>query len=137
MIKKLFDRTFWKFILVGLVNTAIGSGIMFLLYNVFHCSYWISSAANYVIGSIVSFFLNKNFTFQHKGYNWKVILKFIINIAVCYLIAYGIAKPLAVRILEGQSKNLQENIAMLVGMCIFVGLNYLSQRFIVFKKNKE
>ena len=48
---------------------------MFGLYNLagLHTwgdtGYWISSAANYIIGSIVSFFLNKHFTFrnQEKG----------------------------------------------------------------------
>lgn len=28
----------------------------------------------------------------------------------------------------------QENIAMLAGMCIFVGMNYLGQRFVVFRE---
>ena len=89
---------------------------------------------NYTIGSVVSFFLNKRFTFHHKGSDWKVIVKFVVNIAVCYLIAYGVAKPLMARILSGTTKTIQENGAMLVGMCIFVGVNYLSQRFIVFKQ---
>ena len=32
-IKKFFDIKFWKFILVGILNTVVGNGIMFLLYN--------------------------------------------------------------------------------------------------------
>ena len=133
MIKTLLDKTFWKFILVGVINTIVGTGVMFLCYNALHLNYWISSAMNYIVGSIVSFFLNKNFTFQNKDHSWKVVAKFVINIAVCYLIAYGIAKPLAARILSGQSVKVQENGAMLVGMCLFVGLNYLGQRFFAFK----
>ena len=66
MLKKLFDVKFWKFILVGAANTVVGAGIMFLFYNVFHLSYWISSAANYVVGSILSYFLNKYFTFRQR-----------------------------------------------------------------------
>ena len=56
-----------RFLLVGVVNTLIGAGLMFLLYNVANCSYWLSSAVNYVVGGIVSFFLNKYFTFENKG----------------------------------------------------------------------
>lgn len=137
MIKKLLDRTFWKFILVGIVNTLIGTAVMFSLYNIFHFSYWISSAANYIVGSVVSFFLNKNFTFQNINKGWKVIARFITNITLCYLIAYGAAKPLTEEMLRVAPKAVQENGAMLVGMCLFVILNYLGQRFFVFKKKDE
>ena len=136
MIKKLLDRTFWKFILVGIINTIVGTSVMFLCYNAFHLNYWVSSAMNYIIGSIVSYFLNKYFTFQNKQRSWKIVIKFIINISVCYLIAYGVAKPLVARILSGQSVTIQENGAMLVGMCLFGGLNYLGQRFFAFKKEE-
>ena len=96
MIKKIlkfFDITTIKFLMVGVINTLVGTGLMFILYNVFSVNYWISSASNYIVGSIVSYFLNKYFTFQNKEKSWKQILSFIVNITVCYLIAYGVAKP--------------------------------------------
>ena len=90
-LKNFFDVTMIKFILVGIVNTAVGMGTMFICYNFFHLSYWISSASNYVVGSIVSYFLNKYFTFQNKSKSMKTVIKFVINITVCYLVAYGVA----------------------------------------------
>ena len=133
MLKKILDKTFWKFILVGIINTIFGTAIMFVFYNLFHFSYWISSASNYFFGSILSYFLNKYFTFKHKGNNKKTILKFIINITMCYLIAYGIAKPITASFLISYSKQIQENGAMLVGMGLFVILNYCGQRFWAFR----
>lgn len=132
-MSKLFDKTMVKFLLVGVVNTLVGAGTMFLLYNLAHCSYWISSAANYVVGGVVSFFLNKYFTFQNKGWSWGQVGKFIVSVSVCYLLAYGLAKPLALHLLAGQSQSIQENVAMLVGMCLYTALNYLGQRFFAFK----
>lgn len=137
MLKKLFDITFWKFILVGVINTLVGTAVMFSFYNIFHFSYWVSSAANYVVGSIVSYFLNKNFTFRNKSKDPMVLVRFVINISVCYLLAYGIAKPLVRRILSSASVSVQENGAMLVGMCLFVGLNYLGQRFFAFREKED
>lgn len=137
MIRKLFDITFWKFILVGIVNTLVGTAVMFGCYNLLHFSYWVSSAANYVVGSVVSYFLNKNFTFRNKSRDPMVLVRFVINITVCYLLAYGIAKPLVRRILSGSSVSIQENGAMLVGMCLFVGLNYLGQRFFAFRESSR
>lgn len=136
MIRKLFDITFWKFILVGIVNTLVGTAVMFGCYNLLHLSYWVSSAANYVVGSVVSYFLNKNFTFRNKSKDPMVLVRFVINITVCYLLAYGIAKPLVRRILSASSVSVQENGAMLVGMCLFVGLNYLGQRFFAFREKE-
>ncbi len=133
LITKLFDKVFLKFILVGIVNTLFGTAIMFLFYNLFHLNYWISSASNYIFGSILSYFLNKYFTFQNKTASFKGVLKFIFNISLCYLLAYGIAKPIAFKILSGYPQNIQDNIAMLTGMCLFVAFNYIGQRFFVFK----
>ncbi len=133
LIKIFYDKTFLKFIIVGIVNTAVGAGVMFALYNVFHCSYWISSIMNYVVGSIVSFFLNKYFTFKSNTFSLREVIYFTVNIAVCFFIAYGAAKPFTMYLLSGYSVRVQENTAMLIGMFLFTGLNYLAQRFIVFK----
>ena len=99
LISKFLDKTFLRFIIVGVINTVFGTAIMFVFYNVFHLSYWVSSASNYLFGSILSYFLNKYFTFQYKQRDLVVVLRFVLNISVCYLAAYGIAKPLFRRML--------------------------------------
>ena len=137
-IKLFTDKIFMKFIMVGIINTLVGTTIMFVFYNVFHLNYWISSASNYIIGSLVSYLLNKNFTFRFREKGYYSLLRFIINILTCYLLAYGIAKPIMHWILSDFNKTIQENISMLLGMCLFVVFNYLGQRFFAFrKKNAE
>lgn len=133
-MKKWIEGTLLRFLLVGVVNTLVGCGTMFLLYNLAHWSYWASSAANYIVGGIVSFFLNKYFTFRKKDWSWSQVIRFACNVAVCWLLAYGMAKPLVLHLLEGQSVWLQENAAMFVGMCLYTALNYLGQRFFAFRK---
>ena len=127
------DKTFMKFVIVGVINTIVGSAIMFVFYNVFHLSYWISSASNYFFGSICSYILNKHFTFQYHERGWASLFRFTINIIICYLLAYGLAKPLIHWILSGSTKIIQENVSMLLGMCLFIVFNYLGQRFFAFK----
>lgn len=129
------DKTFMKFIMVGAVNTMVGTTVMFVFYNVFHLSYWTSSASNYVIGSIISYILNKNYTFRFKERGYWSLLRFILNIVTCYLLAYGIAKPVMHWILSGCSKSIQENVSMMLGMCLFVIFNFLGQRFFAFRKD--
>jgi len=133
----IFDRKFFKFILVGIINTIVGSAIMFSLYNIVHLSYWVSSACNYFFASILSFFLNKYFTFTVKEWSLFMVVAFILNIAISYFIAYGLAKPLMNYFLHSKPQNIRENVALFVGMCLFTGLNYLGQRFVVFARGKS
>lgn len=121
-----------RFLGVGVINTLVGSLIMFLLYNLVHVNYWISSALNYVVGSICSFFLNKRFTFKSKLYSMKEVIRFVLNILVCYGVSYGLARPLMRLILTQSSTVVQENAAMLVGMGVFTVLNYFGQKLFVF-----
>ncbi len=133
---KVLDTTFWKFVLVGIANTIVGTAVMFAAYNMFHFNYWISSASNYVVGSMLSYFLNKYFTFQDQKKSWKQVVVFVVNISVCYVMAYGFAKPLTLWILDEYEKVVQENVSMLIGMGVFVLLNYFGQRWIVFRKQR-
>lgn len=134
---KLIDEKLFKFLITGIINTILGAGLMFLLYNVFNVNYWISSACNYIFGGICSFLLNKYFTFQNHKKSIIQVLQFICLIIICYLTAYIGAKNLVLIVLKSYSTKLQDNIAMITGMCLYTALNYLGQRCIVFKEDKN
>jgi putative flippase GtrA len=140
MVKRkrlIFDPVFFKFILVGALNTAVGSVLMFGLYNLAGFGYWASSIINCGLASVLSFFLNKYFTFGVKKWSLQMVLAFVIIIAVSYIVAYSIAKPFIYWALRGCGKRLQDNTAMLTGMALFTAINYLGQRCIAFKKEKH
>jgi putative flippase GtrA len=137
MIKRrLFDIKFLKFGLVGIINTIFSTIIMFLLYNLASFGYWGSSTVSYTLGSILSFFLNKSFTFGNKESTVKTAFRFTVNIAVCYLVAYSVSKPIVTKILSSTSlsKSIVEQFSMLLGMVLFTMLNYIGQRFFAFKE---
>ena len=137
MKNKLLDASVIKFLLVGVINTLVGTGIMFLLYNLAGCPYWPSVCANYICGGIVSYFLNKYFTFQNKERSWAQVGRFVLTVAVCMLLAYGFAKPAVRWALSGAGEKVQENVAMLVGMGLYTVLNYFGQRFFAFKSKEN
>jgi len=86
---------------------------------------------------LLSFFLNKYFTFTIKDYSVFMIVSFILTIVFSYLIAYGTSKPVMNSIFKDFPVNIRENIALFSGMCMFTVINYLGQRFIVFKQKGE
>lgn len=136
-IEKFFDRKLLRFLIVGIINTIVGSTIMFSLYNIANMSYWFSSACNYFFTSILSFFLNKYFTFSVRQWSVFMVIAFILTIAFSYLLAYGISKPLLNFLLKDAPLKIRENIALFTGMCIFTFINYLGQRLVVFKSKVD
>lgn len=141
---KIFDKTFLKFIVVGIINTLFGTAIMFSSFYIleqlqwfsYDINYWTSSALNYLCGSILSYFLNKKYTFEVKETSKESIIRFAINVSVCYFLAYGVAKPLALYLFQGAGERLQRYIALVIGMGLFVLLNYVGQRFWAFKQDE-
>jgi len=123
-----------RFLLVGVVNTALSAAIMFLLYNLAGAGYWPATAASYVVGSVFSFLANRSFTFGDRGSVASSLWRFALVIAVCYATSFGLARPL-VRLALGHlhaTQSVTDNAAMLVGMVVFTGLNYVGQRRFVF-----
>lgn len=133
-LQNVVDGTLLRFLIVGVINTIFGTSVMFAAYNLLGFGYWVSSALNYIFGGILSYFLNKYFTFKSSAGGVRTMIKFAANVFVCYMLAYGIAKPAVLMLLDGVSTKIQENAAMFVGMCLYTGLNYLGQRFFAFKE---
>ncbi|GGD09959.1 GtrA family protein [Pontibacillus salipaludis] len=135
-IVSLIDVSVIKFIVVGVINTLVGTLIMFSCYNIIGLNYWISTSANYIVGSVLSYFLNKYWTFQHKEKSIKIILKFVVNIIICYFLAYSLAKYLVNLVLSQFNNNIQDNVSMIIGLILFTVLNYSGQKYFAFKKNE-
>ena len=133
--RELFDAKMLKFLFVGVLNTLLGAAIMFGMYNLAGFGYWISSAVAYIAASVFSFFMNRSFTFGDKSSPGLPALKFVANIAVCYLLAFSMAKPLVLFMLNSMNlpQNATDNIAMFAGMTLFTGFNYIGQRYFVFR----
>lgn len=131
-------KQFLRFGIVGIANTLISVILMFLLYDVLRLGYWGSSAVSYVVGALFSFAANRRFTFRSKDDPVHSFLRFILLVAVCYLCAYGCAKPLIAVILGGMGSALptavEEKIAMLGGMVLYTVMNFCGQRLFVFQK---
>ena len=130
---KLIDGSIPKFLLVGVGNTLLSMALMFLLEGL---GYWPSTAIAYVAGAVMSFFLNRHFTFHSEETLGRSAVKFAVNVAVCYVVGYGLAKVL---VPIPQQPNAVpviwvERLSKLGGMGLDTVLNYFGQRFFAFRK---
>ena len=130
---RLFDSSIPKFLLVGVGNTLLSMVLMFVLEDL---GYWPSTAVAYVAGAVMSFFLNRRFTFRSQERLGRSAVKFALNVAVCYVAAYALAQPVAGWVLgrTGLSALWVERLTKLGGMALYTLLNYFGQRFFAFKK---
>lgn len=132
---KLLDASIPKFLLVGVGNTLLSLALMFLLEGL---GYWPSTAIAYAAGAVMSFFLNRRFTFRSDEVLWKAAVKFAVNVAVCYAVAYAVAQPLVTWALGNTSMDpvWQDRVAKVVGMGLYTALNYFGQRFFAFRRRR-
>ena len=121
------NKTFIRFIAVGIANTAVGLSFIYLLLHLFGFSYWISTFIGNSIGACISYILNRNFTFKSQGSVKKSIPMFIIVILTCYFIAFNLGAKIIDYILNLQefiSLNFKNDLAVLFSSGLYTVLNY-------------
>ncbi|WML43467.1 GtrA family protein [Neobacillus sp. PS3-40] len=130
-------NSFFRFLLVGVINTIVGLSFMYLFLHVFSCSYWASTFIGNVIGACVSYFLNRTFTFKSTTSMSKSMTRFAAVILLCYFISYYLGEK-TVTILFAQipffEKKYVADAAVLFGTGFYTITNYLGQRLFVFQK---
>lgn len=146
--KKVFsffwDKSLLIFLCIGLGNTLLTMAGTQLLLRPFTelwgpaAGYWGTTALMFALASILSFILNRRFSFQSKAPLLPSILKFSLVIAVCYLISFGLSDIIVpafmAAVFPAVGDEWVTRIAMLVAQVIFTSLNYIGQRLFAFKE---
>lgn len=136
-IRQLFQSSFFRFLLVGVGNTLLSMAITFLLYNLAGIEPVIASAIAYVAGAVMSFFLNRRFTFHSQAGFWPSALKFALNVAILWIITTPFLQPWLAGLLQGPlGERWANNISLVICMGLYTILNYLGQRFFAFRKTE-
>lgn len=128
-------NTFLRFLLVGIINTAIGLSSMFLLLNLAGFSYWLATFTGNSIGAGASFFLNRAFTFKSNITLTAGVPKFLAVIGACYLISYSLGGWAANQILIFDWAAIQvskDELAVVFGTVLYTAVNYFGQKLFVF-----
>lgn len=118
---------FFRYIIVGVLNTLLGYCVIFSCMYLAGMSPEASNVAGYAVGLVVSYMLNRNFTFNSTQARRKEIVRFVAVFAVAY--ALNFAALLALIHQFGMHKGLSQIVA---GM-IYVGSSFLMNKYYVFK----
>jgi putative flippase GtrA len=124
-VKNLLSNPALKYVMVGLLNTAITAVVIFLLMSA-GVGIYISNALGYVVGILFSFVVNSLFTFS-TTLTGKRFIKFLASCAVCW-----VANIITVKIFLMIFSDFIY-IAQLCGMIVYTISGYLINKLWVMK----
>lgn len=119
--------TFYRYLLVGLVNTAVGFGVILILQLYFGLHPIAANAWGYVVGLIVSYALNRKYTFRSQRSFRSSIPLFAGAAAVSYLINLAVLQ-FSITVLD-----VHPVLSQALANCAYVLSFYIANRYVVFK----
>jgi len=124
---RIIDATTVRFVAVGAINTLVGLSCIYLSLYAFGLGNISANAVGYTVGIVVSFVLNKKWTFSHAGRSIPAFTRFLGVIAVAYATNLGTVLVAA----EGLGWN--HYIAQALGIIPYTVVGYIGSRFFAFR----
>ena len=125
-----YKNQFFRFLLVGVANTALGYAIIFSCMYLAGLSPELSNAAGYMIGLLVSYFLNRYFTFRSTQRRSTEFARFLL----VFLSAY--AANLTVLVVLVRVLGIHAGPSQIVAGVIYIGTTYLLNKHYVFQSSE-
>ena len=123
----LFDKQFWKFIVVGILNT-INYYILYMIFKeALQLNYMTAHLLGFFISMIGSFYMNSYFTYRIRP-TLKKFLKFPLTYVVNIL-----GSTLAIYILV-QLLSISDNIAPIIATIIAIPFTFVISKIILTKE---
>ena len=154
-LKKILDKTFWIYVGLGILNYGICNAIMLVLHLVFHVETTPSLIIEFALQTCISFLLNRYVTFRGLKISRFWPVKFVVSVGLSYLLAkvllykvfeYLITLPFFISISDwiqgivAKGKDpliFRHSLVMLACTFVYCVINYVGQRYYVFRPRKE
>ena len=122
----MFDSSVFRYLLIGVANTFTGLSVIYLAKWLFGLDDVIANMLGYGVGLMLSFTLNKHWTFRHIGPTVPAIKRFLLVVGVAYM-----ANLVAV-MYSINSLALNSYLAQALGVIPYTVIGYLGSRFYAF-----
>jgi putative flippase GtrA len=122
-------KIFAKYLLVGLLNTALGYAVIFGCMYLAGWSAILSNVAGYSAGLMISYALNRTFTFRSTAKSHSEIVRFLLVFLISYLSNLGVLWTLI------HQAGIHEGVSQVLAGIVYVVTSFLMNRFYVFKQS--
>jgi len=116
-----------RFLMVGALNTLVGLSVIFMAKAIAGAGDVTANVAGYGVGFVLSFLLNRTWTFGHRGDRWSAMGRFLLVFAVAY------ALNLAVVLLLVRGLQLNGYLSQMLGVVPYTVFSYFAARHLVFR----
>ncbi len=114
-----------RFLAVGVLNSAIGLALIYVAMAL-GADYRVANAIGYAGGILVSFVVNRGWTFDHKG-DWRAsLLRWLVVVGIAYLAQFVMVVWLH------DIVGLDARIAQAAGVPFYTLLSFLGARYFAF-----
>ncbi|RYH58386.1 MAG: GtrA family protein [Alcaligenaceae bacterium] len=113
--------------MVGVVNTAVGYGVIFGCMLLLHWGPLVSNVAGYAVGLVVSFTLNRRFTFRSQGAAHEDLMRFLLIFGIAWLSNFAVLALLV------RSFGVHEGVAQVAAGVVYFVLSFVLNKYYVFR----
>jgi putative flippase GtrA len=126
MMQKDTLGQFVRFVIIGLLSTALNYGIFFFLLQL-NVNYMWASAVGYISGVLAGFVFNKNWTFTKSSSNKSYLFKYLL----LYAVSLGVSL-LFLNLTVGKA-GMDAKIANFFCIVLTTIINFAGTKYVVFK----
>ena len=134
-MRNVIHHSIIRYVLVGILNTLCGVGLILVFLHVLNWGYWSSTLLGNGMAMILSYHLNARWTFKTKKRNINGFIVFLGVSVIVYGIAYLI--PLFFWGLIFTNVPSVKTISALSGSFLYTVFSYLVHRIITFRVFKN
>jgi glycosyltransferase involved in cell wall biosynthesis/putative flippase GtrA len=116
-----------KYLLVGVANTLVGLGTIYLAMYFLRLEIVQANALGYSVGILLSFALNKAWTFSSNDHIIYSFLRYLVVLAVAYI------ANLATVLFSNSHFGLNPYIAQALGIIPYTAIGFLGSRYFAFR----
>ena len=120
-----------RYLLVGVINTLVGLGIIYFAMYFLGMSVGSANAVGYSIGILVSFILNKTWTFGSSDRIASSFLRYILVRAV------GYAANLITVLFAHSQLGLNAYLAQAIGIVPYTTIGFVGSRYFAFRTQRS
>lgn len=128
---------FVKYCIVGVLNTLVTLGVIYLCKSLLGWNLYVSNALGYICGVVNSFVCNRRWVFHSHGHYGREAVKFIVGFLLCYGLQFFVVWMLTSTygkydfrilgiVLSGYG------IATLIGNVVYTLANFVYNRMVTF-----
>ena len=122
--------TLIRYLLVGIVNTLVGLGTIYLAMYFLQMGVASSNAFGYLIGIMVSFALNKKWTFKSQDHPVYSFLRYLLVLLVAYV------ANLETVLFANSHFELNAYLSQALGIIPYTAIGFMGSRYFAFRERR-